>query len=70
MIAIWAQPRMTLPRLLFSVFQTSYIVIAVKMLEEPKLKKMLGKPYEDYLQTVPSFCPFTRWPTQSATKEE
>eukprot|EP01036_Dinobryon_divergens_P027571 gene27571-36370_t len=68
MIAIWAQPRMTLPRLLFSVFQTSYIVIAVKMLEEPKLIKTLGKPYADYLETVPSFCPFTRWHTRSAVK--
>ena len=52
-IAFWAAPTMTYGRLLFAVVTTAYILIAVKILEEKDLRKLLGKDYENYQKRVP-----------------
>lgn len=36
-----------------------YCVGGPIMFEEVKLEAELGKEYDDYLHTVPRFCPFT-----------
>ncbi|MGJ8593339.1 MAG: methanethiol S-methyltransferase [Aquaticitalea sp.] len=59
-IAFWAAPTMTVGRLLFAAVTTAYILIAVKFLEEKDLKKLIGKPYEDYQKRVPMIFPFTK----------
>lgn len=58
LIAFWATPVMTAGHLLFSVFNTIYILIAVKYLEERDLKKIFGKEYETYQRNVPMLIPF------------
>jgi protein-S-isoprenylcysteine O-methyltransferase Ste14 len=59
-IAFWATPMMTVGHLIFACVTTSYILVAVKFLEEKDLKKMLGKDYEDYQKKVPMIIPFTK----------
>jgi protein-S-isoprenylcysteine O-methyltransferase Ste14 len=59
-IAFWATPTMTIGHLLFAVVTTSYILIAVKFLEEKDLKKALGTTYIDYQKKVPMIIPFTK----------
>jgi protein-S-isoprenylcysteine O-methyltransferase Ste14 len=59
-IAFWATPTMTIGHLLFAIITTSYILIAVKFLEEKDLKKALGKTYIDYQKKVPMIIPFTK----------
>lgn len=54
---LWVTPYMTMPRFLVAFVLSAYILIAVCHFEEPDLKKELGSPYEDYLQTVPRFIP-------------
>lgn len=54
---LWATPIMTVPHLLLSTFNTLYIMGAVILLEEPSLKKEIGKEYSDYLDSVNRFCP-------------
>lgn len=61
LIAFWATPIMTLGHLLFSIATTSYIIIAVKYLEEKDLQKYLGKDYNDYQQKVPMFFPHVKF---------
>lgn len=58
LVCLWATPVMAAPRLLLAACSTAYIVLAVKLLEEPELVAALGAPYERYLERVPSFCPF------------
>uniref|UniRef100_A0A7S3YMF5 Nuclear envelope membrane protein n=1 Tax=Lotharella globosa TaxID=91324 RepID=A0A7S3YMF5_9EUKA len=58
LVICWSTPVMSASRLLYAVLMTSYIVFAVKMLEEPDLERKIGSPYTEYLATVPSFCPF------------
>lgn len=60
-IAFWATPIMTVGHLLFAVITTSYILVAVKFLEEKDLKKALGKTYEEYQKKVPMIIPFTKF---------
>ncbi|WP_231481241.1 isoprenylcysteine carboxylmethyltransferase family protein [Sediminibacter sp. Hel_I_10] len=60
-IAFWAAPVMTYGRLLFAVVTTSYMLIAVKYLEEKDLRKLLGKDYENYQKRVPMIFPFTKF---------
>lgn len=57
-ISFWAVPVMTLGHLLFSVFNSLYILIAVKYLEEKDLRQAFGKEYESYQQNVPMIIPF------------
>lgn len=62
MIGLWATPYMTPSHFLFSSVLTSWMVIAVKYLEEPQLEKMIGDKYTEYLREVPRYvpkCPFT-----------
>lgn len=59
-IAFWAAPTMTYGRLLFAGVTTTYILIAVKYLEEKDLKKLIGKEYETYQRNVPMIFPFTK----------
>lgn len=63
----WACPHMTSSRLLFNIISTMYCIGGVVMFEEGKLEAHLGKEYDDYLHTVPRFCPFTS-PAKSKTK--
>ena len=44
-------------RILFAGVASGYILFAVKVLEEPDLIKTVGKTYENYMKTTPSFCP-------------
>ncbi len=59
-IAFWATPIMTVGHLLFSIVTSTYIIVAVKYLEEKDLRKFIGKEYEDYQNQVPMFVPFTK----------
>ena len=59
-IMFWAVPVMTLGHLFFSAIATTYIVMAVHFLEEPDLIDMMGPEYVAYMESTPSFCPFTR----------
>jgi protein-S-isoprenylcysteine O-methyltransferase Ste14 len=56
-IVLWSAPVMSASRLLLASTLSLYIVLAVKLLEEPRLCHYFGKPYIDYLETVPTFCP-------------
>jgi len=53
----WATPVMTPSRLFFALFMTAYVVSSVTKLEEPALKKEMGKPYIEYLTNAPRFFP-------------
>lgn len=59
-IAFWATPVMTLGHLLFAVITTSYILIAVKYLEEKDLKNHIGEAYSNYQKKVPMIVPFSK----------
>ena len=56
-LMFWAIPSITIGRVLFAGVASGYILFAVKLLEEPDLIKTVGKTYEDYMKTTPSFCP-------------
>ena len=58
LIAFWSAPVMTWGHLLFSSFNTLYILIAVKYLEEKDLREVFGKEYESYQQNVSMIIPF------------
>jgi len=57
LINLWATPVMTAPRLLFAIVNTLYIVLAVRLLEEPQLEKIMGPKYREYRLSVPRFIP-------------
>lgn len=57
LIAFWATPVMTLGHLIFTLFNTLYIFIAVKYLEEKDLKDTFPGKYEKYQQEVPMLIP-------------
>jgi protein-S-isoprenylcysteine O-methyltransferase Ste14 len=59
-IAFWATPYMSVGHLIFSLATTAYIVIAVAALEEPDLRRAIGREYEEYQEKVPMFVPFTK----------
>ena len=44
--------------LLFASVASTYIVLAIKLLEEPGLRRKIGPQYEKYMKTTPAFCPF------------
>lgn len=60
LIAFWATPTMTAGHLLFAAVTTTYILVAVKFLEEKDLRKALGAKYEAYQKEVPMLIPFTK----------
>ncbi|TLP79155.1 methanethiol S-methyltransferase [Maribacter sp. ACAM166] len=60
LIAFWATPTMTLGHLVFAIVTSTYILVAVKFLEEKDLEKALGKTYTDYQKKVPMLIPFTK----------
>lgn len=60
LIAFWATPSMSLGHLLFAPMTTSYIVIAVKFLEERDLVAQFGDTYRDYQQQVPMLLPIPK----------
>lgn len=58
-IAFWAIPRMTSGHFLFAIATTSYILIAVRFLEERDL--IVAHPeYREYRHQVPMICPWPR----------
>ena len=68
LIAFWATPTMSLGHLLFALMTTTYIVIAVKFLEERDLVAQFGDTYRDYQRRVPMLLPWTkRRPVESQT---
>ena len=58
LMMLWSTPIMTVPRLLFSMGHTVYILGAVRHLEEPDLLADMGPAYAKYLKSVPKFIPF------------
>lgn len=56
----FAVPVMTINHLFFSVCCTTYILLAVKFLEEPDLQTMFGGKYDNYKQRVPMYCPLLK----------
>jgi len=54
----FAVPHMTLNHLFFSVSCSVYILLAVKLFEEPDLKKVHEQEYEDYCKKIPAYVPF------------
>jgi methanethiol S-methyltransferase len=55
-IAFWATPTMTAGHLLFAVFQTAYMLIAIPI-EERDLVLAYGEKYEEYRARVPALIP-------------
>ena len=51
-------PEMTYNHLFFSISCIVYILIAVKFFEEPQLLEEFVE-YKDYMETTPTYCPFT-----------
>ena len=49
---------MTMPRFLFALGYTVYILSTVRRLEEPDLATELGEVYVKYIGSVPRFVPF------------
>ena len=56
-VGFWSTPFMTASRFLFAAFNTTYIILAVRLLEERDLQEKYGEAYEKYLDTVPRFFP-------------
>ena len=57
--------------LLFASVASTYIVLAIKLLEEPGLRRKIGPQYEKYMETTPAFCPFlTMGKSTSVEKKE
>ncbi len=59
-IAFWATPVMTVGHLMFSITTTTYILVAVKFLEERNLREVHGKAYEEYQRKVPMIIPLIK----------
>ena len=51
-------PTMTYTHVFFSAGCIAYILLAVKLLEEPDLEAAMGSDYVDYKARVPMYCPF------------
>jgi methanethiol S-methyltransferase len=56
LIAFWASPHMSVGRLLFNLFVTGYILVAVRF-QERDLRIHFGEAYEEYARRVPRFVP-------------
>ena len=57
--------------LLFASVASTYIVLAIKLLEEPGLRRKIGPQYEKYMETTPAFCPFlTMGKSKSVEKKD
>ena len=56
--------------LLFASVASTYIVLAIKLLEEPGLRQKIGPKYEAYMETTPAFCPFLTMGTSKKLKKE
>ena len=63
-------PVMTLNHIFFAVNYTTYILIAVKMFEEPDLRAMFPEGYAAYEKTTPSYCPFGNFFTSSGKESK
>ncbi len=60
LIAFWATARMTVGHLLFALATTSYILLAVRLLEERDLVRAFGETYTAYRRRVPMLLPLPR----------
>ncbi len=65
LIAFWATPMMTAGHLLFAVMTSGYIILAVKLLEEPDLMREHPGRYPAYMEQVPGFVPRLAKPAQA-----
>ena len=70
LIAFWATPTMTAGHLLFALMTTGYIIVAVKLLEEPDLKRQHPGRYGAYMEQVPGFVPRLAKPSVAAAPLE
>ena len=57
MLAFWLFPKYSIGRVMFATITSTYILLAVKFLEEPALQCLLGKQYTEYMETTPAYCP-------------
>jgi F0F1-type ATP synthase membrane subunit c/vacuolar-type H+-ATPase subunit K len=56
---LFAVPVMTVTHAVFSFGCATYILLAVQLLEEPRLRASFGTEYASYSERVPAYCPFT-----------
>ena len=56
LLGLWATPTMTLDHLLLAIGTTVYICIGVHF-EERSLRRLLGRPYDEYCERVRSIVP-------------
>ena len=56
--------------LLFASVASTYIILAIKLLEEPGLRRKIGPQYEKYMETTPAFCPFLTMGEPKIVKKE
>lgn len=59
-VAFWAAPVMTTGHLLFAAVTTAYILLAVRLFEEPELVEVFGERYREYQRQVPGFVPIPK----------
>jgi len=57
-IMLFSIVEFTAGRVFLSLFVSSYIMFAIKYLEEPNLLAEIGETYEKYMKTTPAFIPF------------
>jgi len=60
-VVLFADPDMTLEKLLFAAFATAYFLVG-SVFEERRLLDTFGQAYRDYQQAVPRFIPRPRRP--------
>lgn len=64
------RPVYTIGSALFGVLQCSYCVIAVFWNEEPRMVRLFGKQYEQYVEEVPALCPLKFGASKNKNKKE
>jgi protein-S-isoprenylcysteine O-methyltransferase Ste14 len=69
-VMFFGVPVMTFNHLVFSGACSVYILLAIKLFEEPDLVAEFGEDYRNYQQRVPMYCPFLGHGGASDAKEK